>query len=534
MGNLDLKFYWAVFLRRLPYFILVSGFIAVLGITVAAILPPVYVSSARILLEPQQIADDLAQSTVPIDPYEQIQIIQQRVLTRANLLALAEKSQMFADTPDASADDIIKGMAGRITFTGSEPEDVGRTGPMPGAIVVRIAVEAPNASLAARGANEVVNLILRENVRIRTGSATDTVDFFDAEVAKLAEALDAKAHEVAEFKTENVEALPDSLEARRQQQLIEQQRLLALEQEETALRNERATAVWVYERTGRSGTLDTRSPEEEQLDTLRSERLQKLAIYSPSSTAIRVLDHQIATLEALVEQQRQTRATPDSGNGAAEPTTELDLELAPIDARLNFISQEKAMIENTLAELQTSIAATPRNEMVINRLQGDLDNLRQQYEEANARLAKARQGEQIELSAKGQRLTLIEQPVEAPYPDSPNRKLIAVAGMAGGIGAGLGLVVLLEMLNRSIRRPVDLATHLGIQPLATIPYIRTNRERRIKRSLIAAALFVILVVIPLGLFMLHTYYMPLDLLIADLKSTLRGDVPMPPVAAPPS
>lgn len=208
MGNLDLKFYWAVFLRRLPYFILVSGFIAALGVTVAAILPPVYVSGARILVEPQQISDDLAQSTVPIDPYEQIQIIQQRVLTRANLLDLAEKSQMFADSPDASAEDIIKSMAGRITFTGSEPEDVGRTGPAPGAIVVRISFEAPNAVLAARGANEVVNLILAENVRIRSERATGTSDFFETEVEKLSESLQEKAREIAEFKTENVEALP--------------------------------------------------------------------------------------------------------------------------------------------------------------------------------------------------------------------------------------------------------------------------------------------------------------------------------------
>lgn len=534
MGNLDLKFYWAVFLRRLPYFILVSGFIAALGVTVAAILPPVYVSGARILVEPQQISDDLAQSTVPIDPYEQIQIIQQRVLTRANLLDLAEKSQMFADSPDASAEDIIKSMAGRITFTGSEPRMwAGRAGA--GAIVVRISFEAPNAVLAARGANEVVNLILAENVRIRSERATGTSDFFETEVEKLSESLQEKAREIAEFKTENVEALPDSLEARRQQQLIEQERLLALEREETSLRNERATAIWVYERTGRSGTFDTRTPEEEQLEALKSERLQKLAIYSPSSAAIRVLDHQINNLEQLVEEQRQTRATPESGDGSSEPATELDLELAPIDARLEFITQEKQMIENTLAELQASIATTPRNEMVLNSLESEMQNLNQRYEEASARLAQARVGERIELSSRGQRLTLIEQPIESPYPESPNRKLIAMAGVAGGVGAGLGIVVLLEMLNRSIRRSVDLSTHLGLQPLATIPYIRTRRERRVKRTLIALALFLIFVIIPLGLFMLHTYYMPLDLLISELKSTLRGEVPAPPAAvAPPS
>ena len=50
--------------------------------------------------------------------------------------------------------------------------------------------------------------------------------------------------------------------------------------------------------------------------------------------------------------------------------------------------------------------------------------------------------------------------------------------MVGGVGAGLGFILLLEMLNRSIRRPVDLTGQLGIQPFATIPYIRTPGEGR--------------------------------------------------------
>ena len=74
--------------------------------------------------------------------------------------------------------------------------------------------------------------------------------------------------------------------------------------------------------------------------------------------------------------------------------------------------------------------------------------------------------------------------------------LIAAAGMVGGIGAGFGLIVLMEMLNRSIRRPVDLTAKLGIEPFATVPYIRTPGEVRRKRSLIVAALVLIAVAIP--------------------------------------
>ena len=84
--------------------------------------------------------------------------------------------------------------------------------------------------------------------------------------------------------------------------------------------------------------------------------------------------------------------------------------------------------------------------------------------------------------------------------------------MVGGIGAGLGLIVLMEMLNHSIRRPVDLTAKLGLEPFATVPYIRTPGEVRRKRSLIVAALVLIAVAIPALLFAINAYYMPLDVL----------------------
>ena len=93
----------------------------------------------------------------------------------------------------------------------------------------------------------------------------------------------------------------------------------------------------------------------------------------------------------------------------------------------------------------------------------------------------------------------------------------------------------MEMLNRSIRRPVDLAAGLGIQPFATVPYIRTQSETRRKHSAVVVVLVLIAVVIPAGLLALHTYYMPLDLLWTQLwaveeplPTAVSTSVPDPP------
>ena len=517
MQNLDLKFYLAIFLRRLPYFAVIAALVAVVGVTLAAILPPTFRSSASMLVEPQQIPGELAQTTVEVDPYEQAQIIEQRIMTRDNLLGLADRIGLYADKPEMTATEMVDDIHGRIEFIGFVPDVTVQTFAIPGATIIGVAFEAPTPQFAVKGANELVNLVLQENVRIRTNRAGDTSDFFKTEVDRLGGRIEQQAAKIAEMKTANVDALPDSLESRRGRQQLEQERLLALEREEAALRNQRATVVWVFERTGRATALGDRSAEEQEFEALKSQLAQARTIYSPSSPQIRLLENRLAALDGLVSGQRATRAVPDAEGNAAAPTSELDVELAPIDARLEFIAEEKKTIARNLAELDASIRATPNNEMVLNGLELELTNLTTQYEAAVANLGQANVGERIEVMSKGERFSLIEPPTEPNGPVRPRRKLIAAAGVVGGGALGLGFVVLLELLNGSIRRPADVMNKLGVQPLATIPYIRTTRERRWKRSVIVFALLAIVVAIPLGLLAVHTLYAPLDVLLMGLE-----------------
>jgi polysaccharide chain length determinant protein (PEP-CTERM system associated) len=532
MANLDFKFYLAVFVRRLPYFLVIAALVSAVGITVASILPPVYRSSASMLVERQQIPGELAQSTVPVNTYEQVQIIQQRLLTRDNLIALADRIGLYADQPEMSAGAMVSDIRKRIQFIGFEP-DVTQERGLPGAMIIGVAFEAPEPHFAHKGANELVNLVLQENVRLRTDRATGTVAFFETEVERLAEAIERQSERISEFQTANVEALPDSLGTRRAQQQREQERLLTLEREEAALRNQRATSVWVYERTGRATLAGPLSPEEEELQALKSQLIQQRAVYAPDSPRVRTLETRIAALERLVEEQRAARAVPDAEGNPTEPMTELELELAPIDARLEFIQQEKALIQETLAALDASIRATPANEMVLGGLQRELDTLQTQYNEAVAARSQAATGERIEVMSKGERFTLLDPPTEPGSPVRPQRVLIAGAGVFGGVGLGMAFVLLLELLNRSIRRPVDLTTGLGLQPFVTVPYIQTHAERGWKRGVLLAMLAVVALAIPAALWALHTFYLPLDLLWSQLLETVgigagvEGGSPVP-------
>jgi hypothetical protein len=110
-----------------------------------------------------------------------------------------------------------------------------------------------------------------------------------------------------------------------------------------------------------------------------------------------------------------------------------------------------------------------------------------QYDTAIAKLAEASTWEQIEQGSQGVCFSVIEMasPSEKAVPSK--RRLIAARSGLAGLGLGLGFVLLLELLNKTIRRPAELVRGLEIQPFATIPYIRTAGQLLTRNLAFAAA-----------------------------------------------
>jgi len=91
----DIKFYWRLGLRRLPLMLAVAILITSIGVIQALRLPAVYEAEARLLVESPQIADNLLQMTVTTTAGEEIQVISERLITRTNLLEIANEFEVF-------------------------------------------------------------------------------------------------------------------------------------------------------------------------------------------------------------------------------------------------------------------------------------------------------------------------------------------------------------------------------------------------------------------------------------------------------
>jgi len=513
---MDFKFYTSLFLRRLHWFLLFLIIGSAVGLTLASVLPPVYVARAQLLAESEQIPGNLADSTFNIAANEQIQIIRRRVLARDTLVDLANRLDIYGENARMNTDDLVEDMRRRVAIVTSGGQT--RRGAPANATFVTISFEAETARMSAAVANEVVTLFQREDVGIRTRTARQTLEFFEQEVERLDNELAERGADILAFQEANQAALPDSLEFRRSQQAANQERLLQMERDESRLKDRRARLIELYEGLGTpvaaqpTGPL---TPEMRQLQGLETELAAQLLVLSPTNPKIKILQTRIDALQPVVERQK---ADASAASGVAPGLSQLDIQLADIDGELEFIKIQRDQANRALEGLRTTIEATPSNAITLDTLLRERDNVRAQYDQAVAKKAAAETGDVIEARSKGARLSIIEQAVVPSEPERPNRVIIAGAGIGTGFMLGLGVVVLLELLNKGIRRPVDLTNRLGITPFATLPYYRSPFDRRRRRGVIVGVLGAMIIGIPAVLWGVDTYVMPLDQLLNRLAS----------------
>ena len=521
--TMDFRFYWSLFMRRLPYFLLVAVIGSALGLTLAQVLPPVFVAEATLVVEGEQIPDDLAASTVRTAASEQLQIIQERVLARDSLLEMANKLNIYAGETDIagpakprrSADEIVDDLRKRIQIAISGG-DTGKRGAAQ-ATLVTVSFEAPTAALSAAVTNEVVTMILAQDVEMRTGSARQTLNFFEQEVTRLDQELISRGAIILEFKQKNQDALPDSLEFRRTQRVDLQNQFGDLGRQQVDLIAQRDRLIRIH---GTTGTTDGGfpaaqiTPEQAQLQALQAELAAALGVMSAENPKVVLLQAQVVAQEKVVAAQVAGGLTGADG----QELSAFDIQLAEFDRQIAVLATQKDELTTAMDALQRSIDATAGNASALDTLERDYANLREQYNQAVAAKARAETGDMIETLSKGQKIVVIDQAVVPDAPSRPNRLLIALGGIGGGIVAGLGLVFLLEALNSAIRRPVELTNKLGITPLAILPFLRTPGQIRWHRAKIALALIFVLAAIPAGLWLVDRQVMPLDLLLDRILS----------------
>jgi uncharacterized protein involved in exopolysaccharide biosynthesis len=500
---------------------------------------------------------------------QRIQVISQRVMTSDNLMRIIDRYELYPERRRKDPREVLLNrMRDDIHFSMISADVVDpRLGrPTKATIAFSVSYDSRSPALAAKVANEIATLYLNENLESRRQTADDTATFLTAEGDRLSKQIDELGGKLAAFKERNVNNLPELSQLNMQlmnraeeelretetrvrsldQQIVyldaqlaqlsptEQlysetgQRILSPADRLKTLQSEYARASAIYAPTHpdilrmkreidglekQVGRVDTANDLARQLGDVQTQLAAAREKYAPDHPDVQRLERLVASLETAMREAPLTseavRADPDN---PAYIQVSAQRE-ASVNER-TALQKKSAVLRARIADYEHRLSASPEVAREYSNIVRELENAQLKYSEVRQKQMEATLARNLETERKGERFTLIEPPMAPEEPASPNRLALVAMGVLLSFAAAVGMVLLLETLDTSIRSRRDIEALVSVPPLAVLPWIETPADRAARAkfrrfSLAGAASSVVVAVL-----MAHFFYRPLDVLWA--------------------
>lgn len=557
--------------RRLPLGLTVAFALLLITAGLALGLPSYYMSRAVILIEAQEIPQDLVRSLVTSYADQRMQIIAQRVLTNTNLTTIIDKYDLYADERKRKAlETVLEDMREDISVTpvSADVVDPKQGKAVRATIAFELAYENSDAALAQRVASELVSLFLNENLKQRTETSTDTLNFLTAESESLRKEVSSLETKLAEFKKGNVERLPEltslnlELINRTEQQLAQLDgQIQSLQQQrvylESELSQQKPNTMLISETGERilgpadrlkvlesefvplAARYGVNHPDvvakRREIDSLRAQvgtgrSVSELALrlnatetayaeaakkYSIDHPDVKRLSREIEALKAQIADTKSAAPSvaPEVSNTPDNPVyVQLQARLQATNTDISALSAQKSGLQSKLATLEERITRSPEVEREYRELTRDYETAQAKYQEVFAKRREAELASNLESKQRGERFTMIEPPAIPEEPSKPNRLVIALLGVIVSLGGGVGAGAFVESIDSRVYGRMGVARILGVAPLAVIPVLESSgsvtRRRNEKLIAIGIALSALIAVAAA----IHFTVRPLDVL----------------------
>ena len=556
--------YINVIRRRKRVLAITAGTVMTIIILAAFLWPKTYRSQAIILIEQQDIPTDLVRTTITSYAQQRIEEIKQRIMTIGNIIGIVEEFGLYTEREleRITRTEIAQNFRSAVSIRPISAEVVDpRSGrPSLAIIAFSLSFDGEVPSTVQKITNELTTLYLDENLKDRNEQTKSTSDFLTAESDLLLEQLEGLDDKNAIFKEQNKGALPEqnqfnlSVVERTELQIDSldyrikelQKRKIQLDADLLQISPSAPTML----SNGQMVLGDS-----DRLKALQSQLRQFESAYQPEHPSLLRIHREINTLleggkilnknndmakqlaqERDVLAMLESKYTPDhsevlqskrvisSLEASLVGAIEIEAEVTPdnpaylvLRSRLNATNEDirnntemVRVLREKVERYEGYLSRAPQIEKEYQYLLRDYQNTRMKYQEIRAKKMAADLAQSLESEQKGERFTLI-QPPELPIdPVSPNRTAMVFLAVVLGLGAGLGVVIMLEAMSAAVFGAAEVTALTGIAPLAIIGYMETQEEEghhNRKRILIVLGLLCIGL---LSMLLFHLFVKPLD------------------------
>jgi len=442
-----------------------------------------------------------------------------------------------------------------------------RTGrPGVATIAFTLSYEGGNPASTQKVTGELSSLFLAENLKNRKDKAAETYSFLTDETIKLEKRITESGKKLAEFKEKNANSLPEisamnlsmlnrtesevDLVASELRGLKERQLFLQSQLDQiNPLTNMRsATGESILDPASRlkaleseyaslSGRYSDKHPDivkiKREIEGLRqqtgqgiSTQEQAIALtkkrsefastrkkYSENHPDVVRLKAEIAALEKTIvdnpvsSEKQVMKLQPEN---PAYISVQSQLKTVETEIKSNLL--RKRRLDKKLLDFEERISRSPQVEKEYMVLSREQENALARFQDIKARQMEAEIGQELEKESKGESFVLIDPAQFPEKPVKPNRIAIVFLSLVFSFAAGLGVAILKEAMDGSVRGGNSINRLLMAPPLAAIPIIYNTYDLRRNQKVYRVVLSSVVASIIIVMLLIHFFWTPLDVL----------------------
>ena len=434
--------------------------------------PNLYVSSAQIYVDTDSVLRPMLQGIAleSNDPSELLGMMTKELFSRSNLEKVLRDVDLDVEamTP-RERDNILATLESNVEIKGSRTHRSVRMEPHN---LYTISSRNTDPEMAFKIVHSLLDIFIEQALGDTRKDTEQANQFLDKQIQDYEERLNVREEKLRKFKQENIDHLPEQGNSFIQRIQATQSRLEEIELELREERNRRSelnkqladvnpTQVII----GSDGQ-PIQSPLEQRINALQV-RLDELKLrytdFHPE-----VIETQ-AAIDSLKKQRDAQQADGITTEQANNPMyQQIRISLGQVESNIAALEVRRSEYSARLTELKAQVGTLPKVEAELLKLQRDYDEIRTTYNNLVQRRHAADLTVQADQTGEKVKLKIIEAPIIAVTPVSPNRLLLNIFVLFLAIGGGLGIAFLLSQIRPAFYGQRMLKQHLELPVLGSV------------------------------------------------------------------
>jgi polysaccharide chain length determinant protein (PEP-CTERM system associated) len=489
--ELTVEDYVSILRRRWIWIAAMTILGGVLGLAATHFVPKRFTSQTLVLVSQPQVPGDYVKPVVS-ETSARLAAMQEQILSRARLEPVIRQLGLYQnEINQVPIDDLVVRLRKAITVTPIQPMAETRSNGLPG---FTVSVNFTDGRLAQQICSTITSLFLEESSQNRQTQAEQTTQFLANQLDEAKAKLDSQDARLAAFQRRNMGELPEESQTNLNllnglaSQLDATTQELGRVQQDKAFATSLLTQQLGEWKSAQQAVNEGKNPEAPEASALRLTAMQSQldamrARYTDDHPDVIRMKNDIAAFKARMAETEKEAAQPPKETAPApekpartlsEPSQiqVLRAQIRHDDEAIREATARQARIQEQIRMYQGRLQSSPAVAQENKQLTRDYQSALEFYNDLLKKRSQSAMATDLERRQQGEQFTIQDAANLPDSPSFPNRSYFTLGGLGAGLALSLGITLLLELQDTSLRSEKDVESLLHVPVLAAVPSFR--------------------------------------------------------------